>query len=655
MTKLPEEERTCFARDLLIPHADVLLDATGDAAITRGWHRVASRLFADWAALLRQRPGARLRVGAVDERVGNLATVCDAAAGTPPGRVDMEEVRRIQGEAETASLRTCGCCGGPGILRAVGDGEFATRCQAHAEVATGRAHRGSSILAKEIVGNLLRSHGDWLSGDGPVPELPRGWLGLVTEAFAGLRELSRGRDFRLLGMKPVCGRLEVVIEHAEDLDLPQYLAWRSAVLALGDAAFWTCDVCGVAGRIRHADRGMPAPRCDMHADLRRWPSGQKAAPTPVGDPLGLITSARPQWSASGFRTAAKSLPAPVAANPGTAPYAEPSSSNAFPLYELRDVSTALGLADDDGTEDPLYVGSSPPDNEQQGRIRRILERGDAGRWRRLAHPDLGMINRLDGLAARAPHLVDLASLVRRHLLAALHMGLPITLPPLLVVGPPGVGKTWFLTGLAKVLEVPFRAHPLTGASHSDGITGSHGVWRNSQIGLVAKALLGEAVANPLIFVDEFDKIPPSTGVDDLHRPFYVLLEPIGAKRFTDAYLGFPMNASGILWVMASNCIEAIPSPILNRLTIVEAATPDGIHLAAIAHSIFTECNNRCMAFFPPEPSPILVERLIGMTPRMMRLALEDAMTVAAAAGRREVHPDDLRMSEPRTRRRIGFV
>ncbi len=173
------------------------------------------------------------------------------------------------------------------------------------------------------------------------------------------------------------------------------------------------------------------------------------------------------------------------------------------------------------------------------------------------------------------------------------MGLPTAFPALMLLGEPGTGKTWFLSRLAALLGLPHRRYNMSGQSLADGLVGAYPTWRNAQPGLVAKCLLGECVANPLVLVDEVDKAG-SHQMEDPYRAFYDLLEPQGARSFTDEYLGFPMDASRVLWVLAGNDIAPLPAPILDRLTVVAVKTPDEAHLRAIAASVYEEPGRSCI-------------------------------------------------------------
>lgn len=485
---MDDTDALCSVHDLMRPYDDVLVDRADVAEIGPGWRAITEHLLASLAREVRLTPGARLCMTTVYDRLGALRIISEAAGNLPPGHLDLHEVRRTEREAEDASLRTCSCCGQPGVLRHV-EGGFATRCERHVDRRVAHPLAGTAYTPLEVTMNLTQSHADWLStGEDTSIDVPRGWLPIAVEALATSQRFSRGATgFRLLGMRGLCGRLDIRIGHEDEpLDLPDFMAWRSALLASGDAAFFTCEICGAPGRIRPTERGegAPPPRCDAHADLRKVPSRQATIrrddvdpATDDVDPAFVISSSRSQWTVSAARLAAR--------QPVNAPVAAPEPADAFVLYEVRDVMAALGLANDDKDVDPFDVEPSPPDNEHQSRLRRIVQLGEAGRWRRLARPTTGMVDRLDALARRAPHLQPLSSLVRRHLQAAINIGLPVTLPPTLVLGPPGVGKTWFLTALADVLDIPFRSHAMSAASHSDGIGGAHPVWRNAQTGLIA--------------------------------------------------------------------------------------------------------------------------------------------------------------------------
>lgn len=329
------------------------------------------------------------------------------------------------------------------------------------------------------------------------------------------------------------------------------------------------------------------------------------------------------------------------------PRVRPTAKDHVVLYQLDQVRGALGLT-------PTDVGETPRDTEHQARLAAILDKGEAGCLRTVLSPPTDAETAVCALVGRAPHLGELGSLVTMHLRSARVIGLPTQLPPILLVGAPGLGKSWTLSRLSSALGLPFRRYAMGSSSLSEGVSGAHPSWRNAQPGLVARTLLTEAAANPMLFVDEFDKTAGHFHNSDPYRAFYALLDPHDAQEFVDEYLGFPIDASQVLWVMAANDTARIPAPILDRLTVIEVREPDAEQRARIAASIYVEANAKKRFFFEAELSATVTERLIGVSPRAMRKSLDEAMVRASAEGRRRLSSDDVIAPSRQTQRRIGF-
>ena len=330
---------------------------------------------------------------------------------------------------------------------------------------------------------------------------------------------------------------------------------------------------------------------------------EKGPPTPARDPLG----------------------------PTSAPHA---------LYDLADVEAALGGATrEDDALDLLIDGDRFASNRSL--LRDLLARGDAGRFRFPVHATHEAIARVEALTSRAPHCRAVVDLVARHLRAARTTGTPVALPPLLLLGPPGVGKSWLMGGLARAMGVPSRVYPFNLSSLSDGLSGSHPVYRSSAPGLVARTLLGQPFSNPLILVDEVDKPPPAAHAGDPYRPLYAALEPENARRFLDEHVQVPIDASQVMWILAANAVAGVPAPILDRLTVLEVGDMAAGDRVAVLRSVYADANARYRGFFDVEPSVELLDRLAAARPRRARLAIEDAMTRAAADERRSVRASDV--------------
>jgi len=324
------------------------------------------------------------------------------------------------------------------------------------------------------------------------------------------------------------------------------------------------------------------------------------------------------------------------------------SRTAVALYDLDDVRAAAG-------QFGLFPGFGiSGDGEHQAQLQALIDLGRQGCWRWALGPPVEVDEALTTLMAKAPHFADLGETLRTNAKAARAIGLPMFCHPILLVGQPGIGKTYFLSKIAEILKLPFRLYAMSSATLSDGLQGGHPSWHNAAPGLVAKTLLREIVINPVIFVDEFDKVYYGNWSNDPYRAYYQLLDPSGSRKFTDEFLGFAMNASRVLWIMAANNISDIPAPILDRLTILRVPEPEHEQRLAVIQSIYDEANASCLDFFEPNLSPMTCERLLSLNARSIRIAIESAMTRAAADQRRALLPDDIREPQRKTQWRVGF-
>lgn len=491
---------------------------------------------------------------------------------------------------------------------------------------------------------LCQRHRVWAVDATDRDELPNGWRTLAENLFHEIATVMLLRPAGMLVVRSIrdeAGGLALDLDPVAETSaaLRAYRAVQRLVETARRTSERTCSVCGEPGRLRSAPAAY-STRCDAHAGD---PEPGRATPACLGrlETAGRVLRGTRQ--PTGHTT-------------------EPAASEwHHTLYDLADVEAALGRrrrGQGSSPTSPVFVGDPEElpirevDTDQQALLRGLLDAGEAGGRRTLTGPGPASLAGLDGLHARAPHMAEVTALVRRHLRAAIAMGLPTSLPAIMLLGEPGTGKTWFMQRLAAVLGLPFRRYSMSGQSLADGLVGAYPTWRNAQPGLVAKCLLAERVANPLVLVDEVDKAG-SHQLEDPLRAFYDLLEPEGARTFTDEYLGFPMDAARVLWMLAGNDLAPLPVPILDRLTVISVPSPDEAHLRAVVASVYEDCNAARRFFFPPELDEGVTDRLLETNPRGIRKAVAEAMTRAAADERRAIRADDIVVPSP-PRRAIGF-
>jgi ATP-dependent Lon protease len=232
----------------------------------------------------------------------------------------------------------------------------------------------------------------------------------------------------------------------------------------------------------------------------------------------------------------------------------------------------------------------------------------------------------------------------------------LQIPPLLLLGPPGIGKTAFVQELSRLIGVNFSRIDIGISSTSAILAGLSLTWGSGRCGEIFNLLSESEYMNPIIILDEIDKAAGNYAMP-VEPILLALLESESSKTFRDEAILMELNASNIIWVGTANYLEQISEPILSRFTVFEIKSPDLAQSKKIVQNIYRnfKTDNNWGANFDDDLDEESVLKLSEFTPRVASKLLQKAFGIAAINSRNKIIADDICISKNKKNHTIGFV
>lgn len=310
-----------------------------------------------------------------------------------------------------------------------------------------------------------------------------------------------------------------------------------------------------------------------------------------------------------------------------------------------------------------YLGSPYPKlgDADQTRLDRLLALHDDPKhgFRTLLFGGQAHIDALAAERLRCPGFEPFVDLIARAAMLSQRTGSPLFVPPVLLAGPPGVGKTHAARRIAQALQTDMQIISCATNSDFQALTVGHPTsWKAAAMGRMTESMVSGASAQPILVLDEVDKLSTHE-TEQPYNALLAILEAENSRALLDEFVRVPFDISRAIVIATANDVDRLPDYIRSRLTTFTIAPPQDEALLAIAFLIAADIVAELRGGVAMPDEDVLL-RAARHNPRGLGKLLRLAFGFAAADRRSELRLPDIVAAEgivveAETRSRIGFL